>query len=74
MVMVMKNILELIISLMIIHFGMNPTNGGSPPSDRKFIENKIFIFFLLFIVLIICWMEKELFILNIIVIFSVMMV
>jgi hypothetical protein len=28
-----------VIQLIIIHFGMNPRNGGNPPNDRKLIMN-----------------------------------
>jgi hypothetical protein len=33
----------------VIHFGMNPINGGNPPSDRSIITNGVVIFILLFI-------------------------
>jgi hypothetical protein len=28
-----------VIQLIIIHFGMNPRNGGRPPNDKKLIMN-----------------------------------
>lgn len=67
-------ILELIISLIVIHLGMNPMNGGSPPNERKFIEKIIFIFVSLFMQLIICDNVKILFISNIIVMLIVIIV
>lgn len=33
----------LIINSIIIHFGINPKNGGRPPKDSNKINNEIFI-------------------------------
>jgi hypothetical protein len=37
-----KNILFLIISSIINHFGKNPKNGGKPPSDKRRMKAEIF--------------------------------
>jgi hypothetical protein len=42
-----------VIQLIIIHFGMNPRNGGSPPNDKKLIMNDNLIGLFLFIELFI---------------------
>lgn len=45
----MKYMFLSIINWIVIHFGINPKNGGNPPNDRKFMIKKNFILKLLFI-------------------------
>lgn len=34
-----------IIWVIIIHFGMNPRNGGIPPNDRRLVVKRILVLF-----------------------------
>jgi uncharacterized RDD family membrane protein YckC len=58
MIVAIDIMLLLIIAWMVIHFGRNPRNGGSPPSDSSVMNIMIFaVTFFLFV--IITWLMND---------------
>jgi hypothetical protein len=63
-----------VIQLIIIHFGINPRNGGRPPNDKKLIMNDNLINLFWFIELFIWLMWYEFDFLNIMIMFRLIIV
>lgn len=69
-----KNKFVLINVSIIIHFGINPMNGGSPPKDIKFIKKQNLINGKLLLNMKIWFILKRFIILSIIIIEKLMIV